>query len=150
MKNENIYLKSGSVLLLIFIIGVIALPLIKIIGLGGYIILGVILFIDLSISIVLIMFGIKELSKNNSDSITDGGDKSFATIISFRRTNIDNISSIYYMIIEYKGESGLTHKSIIPIDYEDYSSCRIGNKIECFIKGEECYIDSENITKVIN
>ena len=59
MKNGNIYLKSGSVLLLIFIIGVITLPLIKIIGLGGYIILGVILFIDLLISIVLIMLGIK-------------------------------------------------------------------------------------------
>ena len=146
-KKSYIYLISAIILLLFIMTSLVVFPFMKGITTRGLVLMSSCLFILLVISIILIILGKKELNKSNIKDTNIEYIRSEAKIISFRETKDDTYESIYYMIIEYIGESGKTHMSVVPIEHQNYVSSKVGNKIECFIKGEECYINSFNILK---
>lgn len=59
-----------------------------------------------------------------------------------------NSPSFYYLEIEYTGESGNTYKKDIPCTLNDITNFKPGTLLECYIDGEDFYIDSDNLQEI--
>ena len=49
------------------------------------------------------------------------------------------------LIVLYQGESGTKYELSLPMFLEDADRAKVGDKVNCLILGEECYVDPFNI-----
>ena len=62
--------------------------------------------------------------------------------------NILRVKNGYEMVVSYRGESGTEYKHGLYISLRDAELFKPGMRIECFIKGEDCYVDPTRIVEV--
>lgn len=96
------------------------------------------------ISLAFVGFGIWMLVKGGqSAKIKQDGRKSSCEIY-----NILRVKNGYQMVVTYKGESGTEYKQALYIGYQTAALFKPGMKIECYILGENCYVDPSHIVEV--
>ena len=52
------------------------------------------------------------------------------------------------LIVTYKGNSGTEYRHSLPIGYRAAQNVCPGMVIECYIQGEDCFVDEHNIVEV--
>ena len=57
--------------------------------------------------------------------------------------------SYYYMVVEYKGESGNICNSNIAVPFKVVSLCKVGMLIRCYVKDDMCFVDTNNIVELV-
>ena len=55
-----------------------------------------------------------------------------------------------YIIVEYVGQTNQKHLLRVSPGFGDYARLRIGTTIECYVLGEDCYINTKEGIKVIS
>ena len=95
-------------------------------------------------AIVLIPFGIACLHKNGVNKIVLEGKKSFCTV---EKVEIGHsrYSAWIYVDFSFKDKSGNVHTHTQSFNRYLINEFQIGNKFECYILGDKCFIDPNNI-----
>lgn len=98
--------------------------------------------------IVLIPFGIACLHKNSENKIVLEGKKGFCTV---EKTEIHHSRYVSRLAVDFsfKDKSGNVHTHCQLFDRDLINEFQIGNKFECYILGDKCFIDPNNI-KIID
>ncbi len=78
-----------------------------------------------------------------SAKIKENGHKSTCEIF-----NILRVKNGYTMIVTYQGDSGTTYKHSLPISYQAAASFKAGMIVECYVQGEDCYVDGSHLVEV--
>lgn len=92
--------------------------------------------------IALLVLGIRMIiAGKKAEAIQRNGKKSTCEIF-----NILRVQHGYQMIVIYKGESGNEYRQSVGINYQAAASFKPGMIIECYISGEDCYVDGLHVT----
>ena len=91
----------------------------------------------------MLVLGIRiVIAGKKADLVKQNGKKSTCEIF-----NIIRVQHGYQMIVTYKGESGNEYKQSVNVNYQAAASFKPGMIIECYISGEDCYVDGLHVTE---
>ncbi len=96
-----------------------------------------ILLVPLAIGIIMLVKGIKHRD------IMKSGRKTTCTIHKILRDKRG-----FEMIVIFRGDSGKEYFHIVYIDYQEAATFKDGEVIECYVKGEDCYVNQGHIVVV--
>lgn len=102
------------------------------------------------IIIILLTAGIVSVVRyNEAKKIKETGKKSICKIVDFKEYSGGRSHRVsYYMIVEYRGFSGEKYKLEVRIPGEVVHKTKIGDKIYCYIDGDDCFVDVDDINVV--
>ena len=98
--------------------------------------------------IVLIPFGIACFAKNSENKIVLEGKKGFCAVEKVE-IGYSRYSAWIYVDFSFKDKSGNVHTHTQSFNRDLINEFQIGNKFECYILGDKCFIDPNNI-KIID
>lgn len=100
--------------------------------------------------LIFLIAGIISIVKYNKiKKLKETGKKSVCKIVNFKEYSGGRSCRVsHYMIVEYKGFSGIKYNLKVRISGEVVHKTRIGDMIECYIQDELCYVDEEKIIVV--
>ena len=91
-----------------------------------------------------IVFGLITFLKGNKYiKVKKNGRKSICEVY-----NVMRVKSGYSLVVSYRSDTGIEYKHMLYISYQTAMLLRPGMKIECYILGEDCYVDENNIVEV--
>ena len=102
--------------------------------------------------IIMLIIGILRLNKyTNVSKIKETGVPSVAKVLSFDKSRRGGRRGIvyYFMIAEYKGESGQVYNLNVAVPFKIVQLCKPGMLIRCYVQGEQAYIDVDNIVELV-
>ena len=95
---------------------------------------GLVIAIFVSLGVSMIVKG------NKSRAIKNNGRKTKCEVY-----NVLRVKNGYQLIVTFRGDSGTEYKHGLYIDYQNAALLRPGLWIECYVQGEECYVDDSHI-----
>ena len=105
------------------------------------------------ISFLTVGVGAINLAKGiKGRGILINGHKSTGTILEkYHMTSRQNHAHItHYIIISYKGDSNQEHKLRVQLDYRNFYCLERGMVIECYVLGEDAYVDLSKEVRIIS
>ena len=86
---------------------------------------------------MMIGFGLRLFIKGNkSRRIMKTGRKTQCEVY-----NILRVKNGYQLIVSFRGDSGNEFKHAVDIGYKDAALLKPGQTIECYVDGDDCYVD---------
>ena len=100
--------------------------------------------------LIFLIAGIISIVKHNKiKKLKETGKKSVCKIVNFKEySGARSCGVSHYMIVEYKGFSGIRYNLKVRISGEVEHKTKIGYMIICYIQDELCYVDEEKIIVV--
>ncbi len=98
------------------------------------------------VGIVLFVIGIRFIIRGTqSAKIKETGRKSTCEIF-----NVLRVKNGYIMTVTYKSDSGAEYMQALNIDYRTAAILKPGLTIECYVQGEDCFVDASHIVVIKN
>ncbi len=83
------------------------------------------------------------IQAKKAETIMREGHKSTCTVF-----NVLTMRNSILVVVTYLGESGTEYRHSLYLTFRQAATVRPGMVIECYIKGEDCYVDPKNLIEV--
>ena len=107
-------------------------------------------YIFVPFGLIFLIAGIISIVKYNKiKKLKETGKKSVCKIVNFKEySGARSCRVSHYMIVEYKGFSGIKYNLKVRISGEVVHKTKIGDMIYCYIDGDDCFVDVDDINVV--